>query len=124
VIRLQHVAATFPPGREDDVRTFYGRVLGLREQAVPEAVADHGWIWFSTRDPGIELHFIPDERPPDATRMHHFCLQVGDLEEFRERLERAGAGPHAPAADIPARRRLFCRDPLGNLVELVEMEAG
>jgi catechol 2,3-dioxygenase-like lactoylglutathione lyase family enzyme len=121
MIRLQHVAATFPSGAQEEVRRFYGGVLGLVEQAVPEPVADRGWVWFSTRDAGIELHFIPDERPPDATRRHHFCLQVEDLEASRARLVGAGIEPQEPGADIPGRRRLFCRDPFGNLVELVEM---
>ena len=27
-VRLQHVGFTFPPGREDDIRGFYGGTLG------------------------------------------------------------------------------------------------
>jgi catechol 2,3-dioxygenase-like lactoylglutathione lyase family enzyme len=122
-MRLQHVAATFPPGREDDLRAFYGGVLGLVEEPIPEAVADAGWIWFLTDDSGIELHFIPDERPPDPTRRHHFCLQVDDIEEASSRLAGAGHEPVPPGREIPGRRRCFVRDPLGNLVELVEIVA-
>jgi catechol 2,3-dioxygenase-like lactoylglutathione lyase family enzyme len=123
-MRLQHVAGTFPPGREDDLRAFYGGVLGLVEVPLPEAVADAGWIWFLSDEPGVELHFIPDGRPPDPTRLHHFCLQVDDIEAWASRL--AGAGhPMAPATrEIPGRPRRFVRDPFGNLVELVEIVAG
>ena len=119
--RLQHVGVTFPPGRAEAIRDFYGDVLGLPEQAVPEAVAHLGWVWFSTRDAGIELHCIPDETPPDPARRHHFCLQVDDLEATRARLAGAGVEAVAPNSRIPGRERLFARDPVGNLVELVEM---
>jgi catechol 2,3-dioxygenase-like lactoylglutathione lyase family enzyme len=120
-MRLQHAAATFPPGREDEVRAFYGGVLGLAEEPVPEAVADAGWIWFATDEAGVELHFIPDARPPDPTRRHHFCLEVGAIDDVVARLEAAGHEPRPPGREIPGRRRRFVRDPLGNLVELVEM---
>jgi catechol 2,3-dioxygenase-like lactoylglutathione lyase family enzyme len=122
-MRLQHVAATFPPGRENDLRAFYGGVLGLVEEPLPEAVADAGWIWFLTEDSGVELHFIPDERPPDPTRRHHFCLQVDDIADTRSRLAGAGHEPVPAGREIPGHRRFFVRDPLGNLVELVELVA-
>jgi catechol 2,3-dioxygenase-like lactoylglutathione lyase family enzyme len=121
VIRLQHVAATFPPGREGAIRGFYAGVLGLSEMPVPPEVADQGWVWFATRDDGIELHFIPDERPPDPTRRHHFCLQVEDLAAARSRLAAAGVETREAGSRIVGRERLFCRDPFGNLVELVEI---
>ena len=122
-VRLQHVGFTFLPGRADAIRGFYGGTLGIPEMPVPPEVADQGWVWFATRDEGIELHFIPAELPPDLERHHHFCLQVADLEATRARLEAAGA-PVVPAGSrIHGRERLFTRDPVGNLVELVEMVA-
>jgi len=120
IIRLQHVGVTFPPGREDAIRSFYTGTIGLHEIAVPEPVADRGWIWFGTRDPGIELHFIPSELPPDPERRHHFCLEVTDLAALRERLESNGTEVREPGGRIPGRERLFTRDPVGNLVELLE----
>lgn len=120
-IRLQHVGVTFPPGRAGDVRGFYGGVLGIPEMPVPPEVADKGWVWFATRDEGIELHFIPHELPPDPARRHHFCLQVEDLDATRARLEAAGAPLIDAGSRIHGRERLFTRDPLENLVELVQM---
>jgi catechol 2,3-dioxygenase-like lactoylglutathione lyase family enzyme len=122
-IRLQHVGVTFPPGRADAIRAFYGGVLGIPEMPVPPEVADKGWVWFATRDDGIELHFIPDETPPDPARRHHACLQVDDLAATRARLEAAGVEVMEAGSRIAGRERLFARDPVGNLVELVEMVA-
>lgn len=119
-VRLQHVGVTFPPGRAGDVRAFYGGTLGIPEMPVPPEVADKGWVWFATRDEGIELHFIPHEIPPDPARRHHLCLQVGDLAATRAALEAAGAPLMDAGSPIHGRERLFTRDPLGNLVELVE----
>lgn len=115
------MGVTFPPDAAGAVRDFYGGVLGLEEMPVPPEVADHGWIWFATRDHGIELHFIPHEIPPDPARRHHFCLQVDDLAAARARLESAGAEVIEPGSRIHGRERLFTRDPVRNLVELVEM---
>lgn len=119
--RLQHAAVTFPPGSEAAIRGFYGDVLGLAEMPVPAEVADRGWIWFATDDAGVELHFIPDDLPPDPARRHHFCLQFEALDEVRERLAAAGAEAREPGGRILGRERLFTHDPVGNLVECVEI---
>jgi catechol 2,3-dioxygenase-like lactoylglutathione lyase family enzyme len=125
MLRLQHVAVTFPPGRADAIRGFYAGVLGISEMPVPPEVAHLGWVWFSTADAGVELHFIPHAIEPDPQRTHHFCLQVDDLADVRGRLEAAGSEVRDAGSRIEGRDRAFVRDPVGNLVELVEMtEAG
>lgn len=115
------MAVTFPPGGEAAVRGFYGGALGLGEIPVPPEVAHLGWIWFATDEPGVELHFVPHAIPPDPARVHHFCLEVGGLAAARARLEDAGAPVTEARARIQGRDRIFVRDPLGNLVELVEL---
>lgn len=112
---------TFPPGAEAEIRSFYGKTLGLDELPVPEPVADRGWIWFATRDPGIELHFVPSDLAPDPSRRHHFCLEVDDLDATRAAVERAGGRIEEARGQIPGRARCFTRDPVGNLVELLEL---
>ena len=68
----------------------------------------------------VELHFIPSDLEPDPARQHHFCLEVDDLAAVRERLERAGATVRDAGHRILDRERLFVRDPVGNLVELIQ----
>lgn len=121
MLRLQHVALTFPEGDADAIRGFYGDLLGMPEMEVPPEVAHLGWVWFATRDAGVELHFIPHRIPPDPERVHHFCLEVGDLAATRARLAAAGASVRDAGAQIEGRARAFVRDPVGNLVELVEL---
>lgn len=124
MFRLQHVAVTFPEGRADAIRGFYTGVLGIPEMPVPEEVADRGWVWFATADEGVELHFIPHAIEPDPLRAHHFCLQVDDLAAVRGRLEAAGSEVREAGSRIQGRDRAFVRDPVGNLVELVEIPGG
>jgi catechol 2,3-dioxygenase-like lactoylglutathione lyase family enzyme len=121
--RLQHVAVTFPPGEDAAIRRFYGEVLGIPEMPVPQEVAHLGWIWFATSDEGVELHFVPHAIAPDPERVHHFCLQVDDVAGVRRQLEAAGVAVRDAGSRIQGRARAFVRDPVGNLVELVEIPA-
>src|SRR5690348_7228802 len=87
--RFQHVTVTFPPGEEQHLRSFYLDVIGFEEKPVPRVVKPLGWIWFYTGDDGVELHCVPDEAPVPEDSVHHFCIQVADLEGCRARLAQA-----------------------------------
>lgn len=117
VRRLQHVSTPYPRGRQDEVRSFYGGVLGLVEKPVPAALADQELVWFEGGPLGLELHFLPDPVPADPAAQRHFCLEVDDLGAWRRQLEAAGVET-SDDTPIPNRPRFFCRDPFGNLIEL------
>ncbi len=114
--RLQHVSTPYPRGRQDDVRAFYGSVLGLGEKEVPESLRDQELVWFDAGDDELELHFLPDPVPPDARALRHFCLEVDDVQAWRRHVEAAGIET-SDQTPIPNRPRFFCRDPFGNLIE-------
>jgi catechol 2,3-dioxygenase-like lactoylglutathione lyase family enzyme len=120
---LQHVGITFPPGRADTIRAFYGDGLGMTEMPLPPEVAHLEWVWFATDHDGVELHFISSSLPPDPTRAHHFCLQVDDLAAVRTRLREIDAPVSEAGTRLAGRERIFTRDPVGNLVEILEMTA-
>lgn len=118
--RIEHAALTFPPGREDRLRAFYGDVLRFEEVPLPDGLPeDIGWIWFATDDPDVFLHFIPHELEPDPERRHHVAFQVDALAPVVGRLEAAGVKVETAGTPIPGRERFFCRDPLGNLLEFL-----
>ena len=117
VRRLQHVSTPYPRGRQEEVRAFYGDVLGLVEKPVPDSLVDQELVWFEAGPPDLELHFLPDPVPPDFVAQRHFCLEVGDLDGWRRKLEGAGVET-SEQTPIPNRPRFFCRDPFGNLIEL------
>jgi catechol 2,3-dioxygenase-like lactoylglutathione lyase family enzyme len=115
---LQHVSSPFPDGKSDEIRAFYGDVLGLREVPPPSTLARMGLLWFSA-GPGLELHFFPG--PTDPSSQRHFCLDIDDLDETRQRLTDSGAAPYDDTP-IPNRPRFFCSDPVGNLIEFTRIE--
>ena len=118
-LRLQHVSIAIPRDGAERARTFYGGLLGLEELAVPPKLDPERFVWFHVGG-DLELHLmLLDEPPPEKP---HFCLvSGGDLDALRRRLEEAGVETR-DATEIVGRRRFFCRDPFGNLVELGRFE--
>ncbi len=114
--RLQHVSTPYPRGRQDEVRRFYGAVLGLEEKEVPDSLRDQELVWFVAGEGEMELHFLPDPVPPDPLAQRHFCLEVEDVGAWRRHLEGAGVQT-SEQTPIRNRPRFFCRDPFGNLIE-------
>jgi catechol 2,3-dioxygenase-like lactoylglutathione lyase family enzyme len=114
VARLQQVSTPYPRGRADELRAFYGGLLGLEEKDVPESLAGRGLVWFSAGEGERELHFLPEEEV-DRRSMRHFCVEVDDVEASRRAI--AAGCETVEATPIPNRPRFFCRDPFGNLIE-------
>ncbi len=119
VTRLQHVSTPYPPGRQSDVRAFYGGLLGLTEKRVPGSLSADELVWFEAGPGDLELHFFPEADEHRGAR--HFCLDVDDVAAWRRRLEDAGVET-VDTTSIRNRPRFFCRDPFGNLVELTTIE--
>jgi catechol 2,3-dioxygenase-like lactoylglutathione lyase family enzyme len=119
--KLQHVTITFPPGEEHRLRDFYINVLGFEEKPVPKVVKPLGWIWFHTGVGGVELHTVPDSGARLKDPVHHFCIEVDDLDRYRSALTRAGYEIRE-ARPLPFRPRFFTSDPFQNLIEIVRVE--
>lgn len=115
---LQHVSSPFAAGRQDEIRAFYGGVLGMHEVPVPRTLDGTRLVWYSAGD-GLELHFFSGDQAPGSDR--HFCLDVENLDEVRRRLREAGHEPY-DNTPIPGRPRFFCRDPLSNLIEFTSIQ--
>lgn len=112
-MHLHHVQVSGPAGCEDDMRAFYGGVLGMVEVDKPEALRARGGAWF--RAGTAELHVgIEDEFTP--ARKAHPGIAVADIEKLAEVVGRAGA-PVAWDENIPGLRRFHTTDPVGNRLE-------
>lgn len=111
--RVQHVSVPRPPGSGDETRRYYSDLLGLEEAPVPETIQHLDLIWYRLGE--TELHLFAEEPVPDRSG-RHFCIEVADLEETRQRLIAAGYEPWS-ADPIPGRPRFFCRDPFDNSIE-------
>jgi catechol 2,3-dioxygenase-like lactoylglutathione lyase family enzyme len=114
--RLHHVNVVVPSGRTDDIVPFYVQVLGLtRVPKPPEAGSPLG-AWLDIA-PGMQVHI--SERDGAVHRDQHFALVVDDFDGVVSRVAEFGAD-WRDAASMDGARRGFTRDPVGNLVEVVE----
>jgi glyoxylase I family protein len=100
---------------------FYRDLLGLKvDESRPELAFPGAWLKVGTR----QIHLLelenPDPtegRPEHGGRDRHIALIVRDLDTLADSLTRAGI---AFTRSRSGRRALFCRDPDGNALELIE----
>lgn len=118
-MRLHHVALIVSDLKAS--AAFYEGCLGLIRDSRPELGFEG---IFYTLDDGAQLHLMQIANPyancllPEhGGRDRHLALDVPDLEMIRARLDSAGI---AFTPSRSGRRALFCRDPDGNAIELVE----
>ena len=100
---------------------FYHDLLGI---PVAQGRPDLGYLgaWLQLGSQQIHLLELPNPdavegRPSHAGRDRHLAMTVTDLEAVRESLTTAGV---TCTVSRSGRKALFCRDPDGNGVELIE----
>ncbi len=118
ILGLHHVSLLI----SDTARSlaFYQGVLGL-EQAERPGLAFPG-AWLTVGGQQIHLLELPDpgagaERPSHGGRDRHLALGVDDLAWLIGRLKRNGIDYSLSRS---GRKALFCRDPDGNVLELID----
>jgi glyoxylase I family protein len=100
---------------------FYQGILGLElDPERPDLSFPGAWLWVG--DQQIHLLELPNPdpvagRPQHGGRDRHLAMRVSGLDETRVRLESAGL---AYTLSRSGRCALFCRDPDGNALELIE----
>jgi catechol 2,3-dioxygenase-like lactoylglutathione lyase family enzyme len=120
VQRLQHVSVPMPAGGSAAAREFYGDALGLEEVTVPSALDGRAFVWFRAGPDAHEIHVFTDERFGPNSPAQHLCLQVDDIDAYRQQITARGV-PIEETIQIHNRPRFFVRDPFGNLVELTQI---
>jgi glyoxylase I family protein len=108
-------------------RRFYSGLLGLREVRRP----DLGFpgVWYAVG--GCQLHLMvpPEDRPagepegPFTGRVRHLALGVEGWEALAARLKQEGVPVRESMPTPGGPRRIFVKDPDGNVLELVEQPA-
>lgn len=102
-------------------RDFYEGVLGLQSDSNRPVMSFDG-VWYNV-GPSQQIHLLllpsPDAglpRPVHGGRDRHVALAVSDFAGLIECLDRAGIDYTLSSS---GRRALFCRDPDGNVLELI-----
>ena len=119
VVRLQHVSIPMPEGGLEQAREFYGDKLGLARKPVPSVLNAEEIIWFKLGEDGDELHVFTERGEPKSPGQH-LCMQVDDIEAWRESLNSKGIAIEE-TDKIVNRPRFFIRDPFNNRVEITQV---
>ncbi|MEQ1530773.1 MAG: VOC family protein [Methylococcales bacterium] len=103
---------------------FYADVLGLQQIERPNLGFPGAWLAVGSSQ---QLHLLeldnPDPttgRPQHGGRDRHVALTVPDISAIKQTLDNAGV---FYTLSISGRKALFCRDPDGNAVEIIERSA-
>lgn len=107
----------------DRALKFYCGVLGLKQnKSRPDMNFSGAWLLVGE----AEIHLLelpnPDpveNRPEHGGRDRHCAMGVKDLSVIEAALEQAGV---VYTLSLSGRRALFCRDPDGNALELIEIK--
>lgn len=113
---IDHLHLTAPQGEEDRARDFYGGVLGLDEATAPPALAGRGGVWFEGGN--VRLHLGPDER----SACYFATFRARSLEALRAALT-ANKIRFEEEETLEGAARLYCRDPFGNHLEFLQVDA-
>jgi glyoxylase I family protein len=118
---ILHHASLVVSNTEASVK-FYSGMLGLEQIDRP----DLGFpgAWFKLGEQQIHILELPNMdpttgRPEHGGRDRHVALSTTDLDSVREAIEAAGV---KYTLSISGRRALFCRDPDGNAIEILELQ--
>ncbi|WP_338748515.1 glyoxalase [Janibacter alittae] len=117
VVGLHHVQIACPAGSEDELRAYYGQLLGMPEIPKPSALAARGGAWFQAGDRQLHCGVQADFRPALTA---HPCFLVDDLDAVAKGVAAAGH-PVRWDESIPGLRRFHTDDPVGNRVELQQV---
>jgi len=116
-VSIHHVQITIPKGAEDEARAFYCDLLGLAELEKPESLKSRGGFWLAVGD--RQVHVGTEDFPDRYKTKAHMAYLVKDLDEWRQKLEKAGISI-IEGIPIPNYRRFEFRDPFENRVEFLE----
>ncbi len=96
---------------------FYGQVLGLK--AIERPAFDFAGQWYQVGK-DTQLHLMGfDETIPNT--MRHIAIEVEDFNATIETLKTEGIEIiDGPGKRVDGSDYLFCRDPDGNLIEIVK----
>ncbi len=116
IIGIEHVQLAMPPGKEEQARDFYMRLLGLPEVPKPPKLAKRGGVWFENRFLKIHIGVENDFHP---ARKAHPALVVEDLNSLVALLRENGFVVVDDDA-LEGFFRVYVSDPFGNPIELME----
>ncbi|MFN2498603.1 MAG: VOC family protein [Pyrinomonadaceae bacterium] len=118
VAALAHVNVTVPAEKEDEAKTFYEGVLGLRQIPKPPGTRQNVGAWYELG--GVQLHLSVEEKNTNAASDRHVCYVVENIEVAERHMRAEGTEIISDPSPIAGVNRFYVRDPGGNLIEITE----
>jgi glyoxylase I family protein len=101
---------------------FYSGVLGMQQIERPDLGFPGAWLKVGEQ----QLHLLELDNPDPTTgrplhggRDRHVAMTVSSIAAVRDELDKHGI---KYTMSISGRKALFCRDPDGNAIEIIERE--
>jgi len=113
-MKVLRIVANIAASDPAEAQGFYGKLLGL------EALMDHGWIvtYGSTQTMTVQVSVACEGG--SGTPVPDLSIEVDDLDQILERVQRAGIPiEYGPVSEPWGVRRFYVRDPFGRLVNIL-----
>ncbi|UUZ79057.1 VOC family protein [Paenibacillus sp. P26] len=113
-MKVKRIVANIAARELAAAERFYQDVLGL------DILMDHGWIttYGSSEEMSVQISFT--SQGGSGTPVPDLSIEVDDVDEAHERMQKAGfAIEYGPANEPWGVRRFFVRDPFGKLVNIL-----
>ena len=121
ILALSHVNVTVPADVESAAKHFYQTVLGLKQIPKPAGPRQDIGAWYELG--GVQLHLSVEDLVDNAASDRHVCYVVSDIAEAEHHLRDAGTEIIPDPRPVAGTKRLYVRDPGGNLIEITENKA-
>lgn len=118
-IKVQRIVANIQTSDMDGAKLFYGEILGL------EVVMDHGWIttYGNAEKMDVQVSFAAEGG--SGTEVPDLSIEVNDVDAAYRQMKKHGFSVEYGPADEPWNvRRIYVRDPFGNLINILEHRKG
>ncbi|EIM75254.1 glyoxalase/bleomycin resistance protein/dioxygenase [Nitratireductor aquibiodomus RA22] len=113
-MKVKRIVANIASDRVGEAKRFYGDVLGL------DTLMDQGWIVTYGAQEKTRLQVSVMSQGGSDTPVPDLSIEVDDLDEALERVEKAGFPiEYGPAEEPWGVRRFYTRDPFGKLVNIL-----
>ncbi|MEN4918401.1 VOC family protein [Achromobacter spanius] len=112
-LSIESVQLPFLSHRQDAVREFYQRVIGLQDVSA----ADDGRLRFALGEATLSLS--PVEQVSRTVKPDYLAIKASDYDDILARLQTAG---HHPVCSLPDAlpRVMYVKDPSGNQLAILD----
>ena len=115
LMAVKRIVTNLAADKPESAATFYWDVLGL------ELLMDHGWIQTYGNAETTTVQVSIASEGGSGTPVPDLSIEVDNLDEIIARIHAAGiALEYGVAEESWGVRRFFVRDPLGNLVNILQ----